>query len=187
MLDSHKTSPFSLRHRVGEMKIKFLVFVFVLCCLMVACNHDEPTMKNRMPSASQYADQARQAASDAKAAADAATKARQEIDAAIKKLNSGQRDSSGEPKEGRPEQTAPGTISEFGSYRIDNGSNSSDDYYLGFTFTDRYGFTKRFFPVCPNTTVKVGTSTALMYHWQHFESMVPGQWGCYKIDGQQSQ
>lgn len=157
---------------------------------MVACGEDEkPTTKNRVPSMSQYADQAQQAATDAKAAADAAAQSKKEIEAAIDKLNGTQRDSSGEPKEGRPEQTAPGTISEFGAYKVeaDSSSTASDDYYLGFTFTDRNGLTKRFFPVCPNTTLKTGTSIALLYHWKHFESTSAGQRGCYKIDGQQAQ
>lgn len=172
------------------MKRAILLLALLAVGSMFGCSDDkEPTIKNRVPTLADYAGQAEQSAKDAKAAADSVAQTKKDIDAAIEKLNGVQRTSDGELKEGRPEMTAPGSISEVGSYKVeaDSGNTASDDFYLGFTFTDRNGLTKRFFPVCPNTTVKTGSSIAILYHWQHYQSASAGQRGCYKIDGQQAQ
>lgn len=166
-----------------------LIILVAFCCFMAACDEDGKATKNRVPTLAQYADQAEQSAKDAKAAADSVAQTKKDIDAAVDKLNGVQRDSNGELKEGRPETTSSGIVSEFGTYKIesDQSTNASDDYYLGFTFTDHKGFTKRFFPVCPNSTVKIGNSTAFLYHWRHYQNTTVGHRGCYQIDGQQAQ
>jgi hypothetical protein len=155
---------------------------------IVQCNgnNSQKPSRNRVPTLQDQADSAQRNAKDAKAAADQVQQMKQDIQSQIDKLNSTQRNTSGELKEGRPETTAPGAISDFGAFKIETGGpndSASDDYYLGFTFTDRSGFTKRFFPVCPNQTVKLGTTLTIMYHWRTWHGTGSGQRGCYQLDG----
>src|SRR5271157_678454 len=92
-----------------------------------------------------------------------------------------------EPKEGRLESTRPGIVTDFGEYDLAPASNITD-YYVGFNFTDRYGFTKRFFPVCPGQTVKAyGGPFAIIYHWRSWQENAEGKRGCFQIDGFQVQ
>lgn len=156
---------------------------------MVRCSsnaNNEKSSRNRVPTLQDQTDQARQNAKDVKDTAAQVQQMKQDIQAQIDKLNSTQRNSSGELKEGRAEATGFGAVSDFGSFKVETGAqneSASDDYYLGFTFTDRNGFIKRFFPVCPNQTVKLGVPTAIMYHWRTWHGTGSGQRGCYQMDG----
>src|SRR5271156_5404461 len=147
----------------------------------------QPEQKNRVPTLPEQIEQAQQAAADARTAADAATKALKDTQDAIEGLHGTQLDSSGNLKEERPQQTGPGIISDFGTFRIEaaDGESASEDSYLGFTFTDVNGFTKRFFPVCPNQTLKSSYNghISILYHWRHYQALSVGQRGCYSIDG----
>jgi hypothetical protein len=163
-----------------------LVLIGASSLVKCAGDANQKPHKNRVPTMQEQAEATQQSAQAAKEAADRAEQAKKDIQSQIEKLNGAQRNSSGELKEGRAEMTAPGTISDFGSAKVEVGGQNesvSDDYYLGFTFIDRNGFTKRFFPVCPNQTVKIGTPFTLMYHWRGWVSTATGQRGCYQIDG----
>ena len=92
-----------------------------------------------------------------------------------------------EPKEGRQEMTRSGIVTDFGEYDLQPATNVND-YYVGFNFADRYGYTKRFFPVCPGQTVKAyGGPFAIIYHWRSWQENAEGKRGCFQIDGFQVQ
>ena len=152
---------------------------------MVACSDDaQQTAKNRVPTVSQQLEQAQQSAADAKAAADSANETLKKVQTAVDKLDG--RDSDGNLKEGRAEQTGVGVVVDFFSQQVpaDQNYSASDDAYLGFTFAERSGFTKRFFPVCPGQTIQGYKPIVLMYHWRHDQMSSAGKRGCYIIDGQ---
>jgi hypothetical protein len=157
---------------------KLIVFVatgvltLVLSLLYVACSDEPPQQnnKNRVPNTQLYADQAQQAAADAKAAADRVAQAQKDIDASVAKLNGVQRDSEGNLKEGRPETTTAGNIVQF--------SNTGGD---SFTFAERTGYVKIFTPLCADTTIPGSKTVVVMYHWQATDNS--GRAGCYKVDG----
>lgn len=86
---------------------------------------------------------------------------------------------------GPNEKSNPGTISDFGMYSLTTSSTDADNY-IGFNFTDRTGFSKHFFPVCPGQTVKIGTPITIMYHWRHWTADQQGKRGCFVIDGFQN-
>lgn len=83
---------------------------------------------------------------------------------------------------GPNEKSNPGIITDFGSYDLLVDSQSSD-FYIGFNFTDRTGFTKRFYPVCPGQTIKTGVPITIMYHWRNWTENLTSKRGCYAIDG----
>jgi hypothetical protein len=87
---------------------------------------------------------------------------------------------------GPNEKTNPGVITDFGEYDLLTDSQSSDPY-IGFNFTDRTGFSKRFYPVCPGQTLRsYGGPYTIMYHWRNWESNLTSKRGCYVIDGFQA-
>lgn len=179
--------------RIDKKRLWFLTIpLFYLPFVLLSfygCGSAGPDVKNRVPTMPQYVNQAVQSAKDAQAAADQAQKAQKDIQDAINKLNGGQRDSDGKLKEDRPQQTGLGVVSDFGNDRIpaDESLGATNDYYLSFTFSERSGFTKRFFPVCPSQSIQAYKPVILMYHWQHFQGDEVGKRGCYIIDGQQAQ
>jgi|SRR5271170_1307309 len=146
--------------------------IALMITVMYACSGDQPQQqnKNRVPNIQIYADQAQQAAADAKAAADRVAQAQKDIDASIAKLSGVQRDSDGNLKEGRPETTSAGNVIEFNT----RGSDS-------FTFAERTGYVKIFTPLCADSTVPGSKTVVMQYHWQPYDSS--GRNGCYKIDG----
>jgi hypothetical protein len=83
---------------------------------------------------------------------------------------------------GPNETTLPGIITDFGAYDLLSDSQTSD-VYSGFTFTDRTGFSKRFYPVCPGQTIKTDVPITILYHWRNWEMNSTGKRGCYVIDG----
>lgn len=83
---------------------------------------------------------------------------------------------------GPNEQTNPGIVTDFGAYDLLTESQSSD-VYTGFNFTDRTGFSKRFYPVCPGQTVQTGVPITIMYHWKNWTGDLAGKRGCFVIDG----
>src|SRR5580658_8108317 len=163
---------------------KIALAVGLLTCLLIlgfGCNHkQQPEAKNRVPNFSvngqELADLKTQlaatqaAAQQAQQAAQDATKAKNDMQAQLEQLakDAKQPDNkptptpTDEPKEGRLEQTRPGIITDFGAF--DLGVSNVTDFYLGFNFTDRNGFTKRFYPVCTGQTVKTGVPITIMYH-----------------------
>ena len=167
-----------------------MILALLIAAIAAGCGNPTPDVKNRVPTLGAQVEQAQQAASDAKDAADRAQAAQKDIHDAVDKLNGSQRDSGGNLKEDRPQQTGPGFIVDFGNDRIPADQNlvATDDFYLGFTFAERSGFTKHFFPVCPSQSIQVNKSIVLLYHWRGFlgETGV-GKRGCYIIDGQQAQ
>lgn len=80
------------------------------------------------------------------------------------------------------EKTNPGIVTDFGAYDLLTESQSSD-VYIGFNFTDRTGFAKRFYPVCPGQTIQTGVPITILYHWRNWESNLAAKRGCYVIDG----
>ncbi len=183
------------------LTIPALMLVFVL--IGHSCGGKQPDVKNRVPNFSvngqELADLKQQladtkaAAQAAQASAAAATQAKNDMQAQLEQLakdakqpDNQSKQSTDEPKEGRLEQTRPGIITDFGEYDLLNSSSSSD-FYIGFNFTDRNGFTKRFYPVCPNQTVKTGVPITILYHWRSWLHDLEGQRGCYQIDGFQTQ
>lgn len=168
-------------------RVGFVCGVIALAMFVVAggCS-SAPEPKNRVPTVQAQLDQAQQAVKDAQAAAASAQQTQKDIQASIDKLNSEGRNSDGQLREGHPEQSGVGVVVSFGNAKIPADSNlgESDQYFLDFTFAQRDGFTKRFFPVCPSQTVQAYKPIILMYHWQSYSS---NQRGCYVIDGQQAQ
>jgi hypothetical protein len=179
------------------------LFIVVLIVHMVG-GSKTPDARNRVPNFSvngqELADLKQQladtkaAAQQAQQAAQDATKAKNDMQAQLEQLakDAKQPDNkpaaaptTDEPKEGRQEMTRPGIITDFGMYNAVD-SNVIDNY-IGFNFTDRYGFTKRFFPVCPGQTVKTGVPISIIYHWRSWQENQEGKRGCFQIDGFQVQ
>jgi hypothetical protein len=164
-----------------------------------------PDAKNRVPNFNvngqeladlkqQLADTKAQAQA-AQAAAAQAVQAKNDMQAQLEQLakdakqpdNQKPAATTDEPKEGRLEATRPGIVTDFGEYDLAPASNITD-MYVGFNFTDRYGFTKRFFPVCPGQTIKAyGGPFSIMYHWRSWQENQEGKRGCFQIDGFQVQ
>jgi hypothetical protein len=166
------------------MRNRFMIGLGVLL-FMIGCGSDQPDVKNRVPTVQSQLEAARQSAQDAKDAANKAAQAQKDIQAAVDKLNAQQRDSDGNLKEDRPQQTGAGVIVDIFTMQVPADANYgiSDDAYLGFTFAERSGFTKRFFPVCPGQTIQAYKPIILMYHWRHDGGTASGKRGCYIIDG----
>lgn len=160
-----------------------------------------PQIKNRVPDlgvvtihANDLANlqqQVKDTQSAAQAAKDAQSKAEQaqkDIQSQLEQLSKDAKKDGApeEPKDGRAETTRLGIISDFGVWKLDI-SSQVDDYYLGFTFHDHEGFTKRFYPVCPEQAVKADVPVVMTYHWQKWRDNAPGKRGCFMIDGFQSE
>jgi hypothetical protein len=174
----------------------------VMLVALGGCNPKQPDARNRVPNFSvngqELADLKQQladtkaAAQQAQQAAQDATKAKNDMQAQLEQLakDAKQPDNqkpaapADEPKEGRLEQTRPGIITDFGAF--DLGVSNVTDFYLGFNFTDRNGFTKRFYPVCTGQTVKTGVPITIMYHWRSWQENQEGKRGCFQIDGFQT-
>jgi hypothetical protein len=164
----------------------------------------QPEAKNRVPNFSvngqELADLKQQladtkaAAVQAQQAAQQATQAKNDMQAQLEQLakDAKQPDNkpvptpTDDPKEGRLEQTRPGIVTDFGTFDLQPASNVTD-YYLGFNFTDRNGFSKHFYPVCTGQTVKTGVPITIMYHWKSWTGSEEGKRGCFVIDGFQMQ
>lgn len=129
---------------------------------------------------------AAQAAKDSQAKAEQAQK---DIQSQLEQLSKDAKkdEAPEEPKESRAETTRLGAISDFGVWRIEVNTQQTDDYYLGFTFHDREGFIKRFYPVCPEQSVKSDVPVVMMYHWRKWQENSLGKRGCFMIDGFQTQ
>ena len=181
-----RSEPVSFRTKVGF--VCGLVALLVIAAAGGCGTWQPPNQRNRVPTVQAQVDQARRAAEDAKAAAAEAQQTQKNIQAAIDQLNSQGRNSDGSGREDRPQQTGAGVIVDFGSLQIPADQNYvvSDDSYLGFTFNQRDGFTKRFFPVCPGQSIQAYKPVVIMCHWRHDQSSAAGKRGCYVIDGQQA-
>lgn len=156
---------------------------------------EKPTVRNRVPSLPESTLVAQKAAQDAQAAAVIAQQAQKDIQAQLELTKA-------EPKQavsglqyysctpisdcGPNEKSNPGIIIDFGMYDLLPSGSNSTDWYAGFNFTDRMGFSKRFFPVCPGQTVKTGIPITIMYHWKMWKSDQDGKRGCFMIDGFQT-
>src|SRR5271154_1751271 len=169
------------------------VLFIVVLTVHFASGPKQPDSKNRVPNFSvngqeladlktQLAD-TKAAAAQAQQAANDARIAKNDMQAQLEQLAKDAKatptaaPTTDEPKEGRQEMTRPGIISDFGEYDL-APSSSVQDQYIGFNFTDRNGFTKRFFPVCPGQTVKTGTPITIMYHWRSWKENQEGKRGC---------
>ena len=177
---------------MGKKALWFLTIpalALIVMALEFGCGSDQPQVKSRIPTVGQQLEQAQQAAQDAKAAADRAQQTAKDIQTNIDRLNNSGRNPDGTFKEGHPEQSGAGQIVSFGSSKIPADANlgATEDSYLDFTFTQRDGFTKRFFPTCPDQNLQVNKSIVLMYHWKSYEGQGFSKRGCYVIDGQQAQ
>jgi hypothetical protein len=178
-------------------------FMLILILIGRSCGSKQPESRNRVPNFSingqeladlkqQLADtkaaaaQAQQAANDARIARNDMQAQLEQLAKDAKQPDNKPAPTTDEPKEGRQEMTRPGIITDFGEYDLQPASNVTD-YYIGFNFTDRNGFTKRFFPVCPAQTVKTGVSISIIYHWRSWQENQEGKRGCFQIDGFQVQ
>lgn len=170
------------------------VLLVIVAIVRLTSSQPEQNVKNRVPTLPESTLVAQKAAQDAQTAAAAAQQAQKDIQAQLAELAKDAKDekkpaqeSEGEDnREGRPEATRPGIITDFGEYDL-QPTSSTTDFYVGFNFTDRNGFTKRFFPVCPSQTVKTGVPITIMYHWRSWTSDTEGKRGCFQIDGFQAQ
>lgn len=168
------------------------VLLVIVGIVRLTSSQPEQSVKNRVPTIPESTLTAQKAAQDAQTAAAAAQQAQKDIQAQLAELAKDAKDEkkdapvSDEPKEGRSESTRPGIITDFGEYDLQPASNIND-FYIGFNFTDRDGFTKRFFPVCPAQTVKTGVPITIMYHWRSWTENQEGKRGCFQIDGFQAQ
>ncbi len=153
----------------------------------------QPDVRTRVPSIPESTAQAIQASKDAQAAAAQATQAQHDIQAQLAQLaDDAKKEKDAAEAAKKPtaapsapygkEMTAPGIVTDFGAFPLVINSNT-DDVYLGFTFTDKNGFTKKFFPVCTGQTLKTGTPITLIYHWREWQHDLAGQRGCFEIDG----
>lgn len=152
----------------------------------------QPDVRNRVPSIPQSTAEAQQAATDAKAAAAQAVQAQKDIQAQLAELaEDAKKEKDAAAAAAKPaaptapygkEITAPGIVTDFGAFPL-NTSGNNDDVYLGFTFTDRTGFTKKFFPVCTHQSIKTGVPITIIYHWREWTHDLVGQRGCFEIDG----
>lgn len=149
---------------IGPALGMFIIFLFARSC-------DKPPAQqvdhNRVPTVSQQIAEAQAAADQAKASAAVALKAQQDTQAAVEKLNAVQRDSDGNLKEGRPEQSGVGSITEF-----------SKGYFL---FVQKDGFTKKFEPLCGDPTIPAGRPVIFNYHWVRGNPNTTAS-ACYSID-----
>lgn len=186
------------------LTIPALMLVFVL--IGHSCGGKQPDVKNRVPNFSvngqELADLKQQladtkaAAQAAQASAAAATQAKNDMQAQLEQLakDAKQPDNQktapaekvGDDDYGPSETTRPGIITDFGLYDLQPASNVSD-LYMGFNFTDRSGFSKRFYPVCPGQTVKTGIPITVIYRWRKWKENQEGKRGCFVIDGFQTQ
>lgn len=182
--------------------VSTVLFIVVLTVHFMS-GPKQPEAKNRVPNFSvngqELADLKTQlaatqaSAQQAQQAAAQATQAKNDMQAQLEQIKNDAKQpdnkpaapTTDEPKEGRLEQTRPGIVTDFGEYDMEVASNTTDPY-LGFNFTDRNGFSKRFFPVCPAQTVKTGTPITIMYHWRSWRENQEGKRGCYVIDGFQT-
>jgi len=154
-------------------------------------NSTQPDVRNRVPSIPESTAQALQAASDAKASAATAVQAQHDIQVQLAQLaDDAKKEKDAAEAAKKPaaapygkEMTSPGIVTDFGAFPLNVGGSSNEDVYLGFTFTDRTGFTKKFFPVCTQQTLKTGVPITIIYHWREWQHDLVGQRGCYEMDG----
>src|ERR1035437_3343840 len=115
-----------------------------------------PERKNRVPSMGMVTVNEQDLANLKQQLKDTQAAAAQAQQASAIALLAAQRIKDAQPKSdpsGR-EMSGSGIITDFGMYTQVSGQ--VDDYYIGFTMTEKSGFTKRFFPVCPGQTIKAG-------------------------------
>jgi hypothetical protein len=171
-----------------------LAFAVILIVLAVVIGRSgqapQADVRNRVPTIPQSTAEAIKAAQDAQAAAQAAQQAQRDIQAQLAQLaddnkkeqEAAKAKASGPAAPYGKEITNPGIVTDFGAFPL-IADNATDDVYLGFTFTDRTGFTKKFFPVCTHQGVKTGTPITIIYHWREWTANTAGKRGCYEIDG----
>lgn len=190
----------------GKLALIMAGTLLVLIVLVTShCGSKQPEAKNRVPNFSvngqELADLKTQlaatqaSAQQAQQAAAQATQAKNDMQAQLDQLAKDAKNADNqkpapaattdEPKEGRLEQTRPGIVTDFGEYNLLEAQNTTD-MYVGFNFTDRFGFTKRFYPVCAGQTIKTGTPITIMYHWRSWQENQEGKRGCYMVDGFQT-
>jgi hypothetical protein len=172
--------------------LAFAVILIILAIVVARSgNGQQPDVRNRVPTLPQSTAEAQQAATDAKAAAAQAVQAQKDIQAQLAQLaedNKKEQEAAKAKPASAPaapygkEITNPGVVTDFGAFPLIVNSQT-DDVYLGFTFTDRTGFTKKFFPVCVGQTLKTGTPITIIYHWRDWQSETTSKRGCYEIDG----
>jgi len=174
-----------------------LVAVAVVCIafaiIIGRIGDQQPSARTRVPNIPESTAAAVKAAQDAQAAAATATQAQHDIQAQLAQLaDDAKKEKDAAAAAAKPpagpvapygkEITSPGIVTDFGVYPLTSSTNA-DDMYLGFTFTDRTGFTKKFFPVCTGQTLKTGTPITLIYHWRDWTREAEGMRGCFEIDG----
>jgi|SRR5208337_3245842 len=163
---------------VSAIMISFAIGLIVLGVVNIrSANEAVATarIKTRVPTMPEDVEAAQKAAQDARFWANSSQKSFTDLQAELQKAQA-----KSSPV-GR-ETTGPGVITDFGMFPLETGDHS-DDMYVGFTFTENKGFTKRFFPVCPSQTVKTGNPISLIYHWRVWGYNAQGRRGCFIIDG----